>query len=330
MLEQHKDAFLSIRVEGPDVRASRIRLEDFLHLGKNLMRAVERVALVLAGYGDRGRAGRRPEGIREALSLDLVGFTHGSDAAVALFERCQPQQLLEGMDLGREAYEKLLAGVTLIQEHGTVPPGYDRGVLRAVRDMGKLFDHGVSSVNMRLNGTGRDLCAHYTPGVRSRVEAQITKPHKEARSIEGRLMMADFGNSHPRIRIEPAVGRPVRCNFDEDLKESVHENILNFVRATGTAVMDPETNRIRKLKLDDVEPLEYPEGWTYRQGEDESPTAGPFWRVHEIGDLASEQEVQAVGKLEDLLGGWPDEEADDGFEEELRKWRAADTEAVNG
>jgi hypothetical protein len=38
--------------------------------------------------------------------------------------------------------------------------------------------------------------------------------------------------------------------------------------------------------------------------------------------LAREQGVQPVARLEDLMGGWPAEERDDGFEEALMEWRS--------
>lgn len=38
--------------------------------------------------------------------------------------------------------------------------------------------------------------------------------------------------------------------------------------------------------------------------------------------LAREQGVRPVARLEDLLGGWPAEERDDGFEEALMQWRS--------
>lgn len=38
--------------------------------------------------------------------------------------------------------------------------------------------------------------------------------------------------------------------------------------------------------------------------------------------LAREQGVRPVARLEDLMGGWPVEEREDGFEEMLMEWRS--------
>lgn len=40
--------------------------------------------------------------------------------------------------------------------------------------------------------------------------------------------------------------------------------------------------------------------------------------------LARAQGVRPVERLEDLLGGWPEEERTDGFEQAVRRWRQED------
>jgi hypothetical protein len=50
-------------------------------------------------------------------------------------------------------------------------------------------------------------------------------------------------------------------------------------------------------------------------------SAGDFWRRHSLEELARQQGVRPVERLEDLVGGWPEDEIDDGFEEALLRWR---------
>lgn len=47
----------------------------------------------------------------------------------------------------------------------------------------------------------------------------------------------------------------------------------------------------------------------------------------DVFQLAREQGVVPVERLEDLLGGWPSEERGDGFEEALVRWRSLQTQA---
>lgn len=50
---------------------------------------------------------------------------------------------------------------------------------------------------------------------------------------------------------------------------------------------------------------------------------GGFWSSPTMEELAKMQNVRPVERLEDLIGGWPVEELQDGFEEELARWRQA-------
>lgn len=50
---------------------------------------------------------------------------------------------------------------------------------------------------------------------------------------------------------------------------------------------------------------------------------GDFWSGYTLEDLARMQNVRPVERLEDLIGGWPVEELQDGFEEGASSLAAA-------
>jgi hypothetical protein len=50
-------------------------------------------------------------------------------------------------------------------------------------------------------------------------------------------------------------------------------------------------------------------------------TDGSFWSDPSLQELAQVQGVRLVQKLEEVLGGWPETDLDDGFESEFRRWR---------
>ena len=54
-----------------------------------------------------------------------------------------------------------------------------------------------------------------------------------------------------------------------------------------------------------------------------SAAAGSFWETPTIDELAARQGVQPVRALHDVMGGWPEEELDDGFEQAVVAWRRA-------
>jgi hypothetical protein len=59
-----------------------------------------------------------------------------------------------------------------------------------------------------------------------------------------------------------------------------------------------------------------------------SPTArrGEFWKSVSIDELPACQGVQAIRSLDDILGGWPEEEFEDGFEADIANARTASLE----
>lgn len=65
-------------------------------------------------------------------------------------------------------------------------------------------------------------------------------------------------------------------------------------------------------------PLPFPDGTAVRV---EPIAASGFWQALSLGELARQQCVAEPKTVEDLLGGWPAEDREDGFEEALVRWR---------
>src|SRR5712692_10500725 len=234
------NTFFVVKLEGPGVKPGRVRLDDFLRLGQEVLRAVERVSLVLQGSAESQRAGRRPQDIRSAISLDVVEVTHGSPSAVIRFERSEPQVSIPDTDLGLDAFEKFVHGLSVLISNGEAyPAGYDAGVLLAIRDAGRLFDRGVDRIEFSLAHHVRPLRVVYDRDGYTRIQKRILGPQINKRTIEGRLLMADFKERGSRFRVHPSSGDPVICLFDESLRDEVYRSILHFVRVTGEAKEDP-------------------------------------------------------------------------------------------
>ena len=51
------------------------------------------------------------------------------------------------------------------------------------------------------------------------------------------------------------------------------------------------------------------------------PPMAEFWHRASFEDIARRQGIRPVERLEDLLGGWPEDEVNDGFEVALERWR---------
>jgi hypothetical protein len=59
---------------------------------------------------------------------------------------------------------------------------------------------------------------------------------------------------------------------------------------------------------------------------DEAPASSrdAFWTSRTLEELAKEQGVRPISDIGELMGGWPKDEIDDGFEDAVRAWRQGD------
>jgi hypothetical protein len=317
------EPFLKIRFDGIAVGPGRIPVPHLLRFLANLNKALQRTGRVLLGEAESVRPGRQPDSIKSELELDLVLLTHGSPSAVLGFERRQEQTSLPGMDFGQEILEKALTGLDYVQKNDdTLPPGFDAGVLMAWRDVGILFHQGIEQISISLNHREIPLTARFTPEGFSRIQERIKGPQTNIRTIEGRLLMADFKEHGTRCRVHPSAGEPVLCLFDEAQKDEVLENILCFVRIVGEAKEDAVTGKIASIRIHDIERLEDKENEAIDLLPQGTPISRSFWESPSLDELAQAQNVMPVTDVESLLGGWPGD-AKDGFEEEICRIRHA-------
>ena len=314
---------LKIRFDGDAVGPGKIPVSHLLIFLSNLNKALQRTGRVLLGAGDSVCRGQPPHNITEEVKLDLVLLTHGSSAAVLGFERRQESPSFPAMDFGLEILEKAIGGLEAVQKdeaEGGLPTGYDPGVLMAWRDVGKLFSQGIDKIEFTFNHQEKTVQTRFTPNGVSRIQERIKGPQINIRTIEGRLLMADFKEHGTRFRVHPSVGDPVLCLFDEGQKDEVLENILQYVRIVGEAKEDPVSQKITNIKIHDIECLEDRQDEAADLLPQGTPILRAFWESPTLEDLARSQNVQPMADVRALFGTWPGEE-NDGFEaviDELR------------
>ena len=315
------DPLLKIRFDGKAVGPGRIPVAHLLHFLGNLNKALQRTGRVLTGETESVRRGPQPRSIKEEVALDLVLLTQGSQAAVLGFDRRQTELSLPSMDIGLEILESALKGLSAVQQaDDTLPPGYDAGVLMAWRDAGTLFSQGIEKIEFTLNHQQQTLSTIYTPKGFSRIQDRIKGPQTNVRTIEGRLLMADFKEHGTRCRVHPSVGEPVLCLFDEAQKDEVLENILHYVRIVGEAKEDPISGKITSIKIHDIERLEVREGESTNLLPQGTPISRDFWESPTLDELAEAQGVKQMINVRALFGTWPGE-IDDGFEDFIDELR---------
>lgn len=311
------DPLLKIRFGGEAVGPGRIPVSHLLSFLTNMNKALQRTGRVLAGKADSVRRGPQPRSIREEIALDLVLLTPGSPAAVLGFERRQTHAALPGMDIGIDILEKALDGLTAVQTaDDMLPPGYDTGVLMAWRDAGTLFSQGITSIDFTLNRRGTPLTTNLSPAGVTRIQERIKGPQTNIRTIEGRLLMADFKEHGTRCRVHPSAGEPVLCLFDEAQMDEVLDDMLRYVRIVGEAKEDPLTGKIASIKIHDIERLEDRESEAADLLPQGTPISRSFWESPTLEELAQTQNVRPMADVRALFGTWPGA-TDDGFEQEI-------------
>jgi len=324
----NKEPLLKIRFEGPDVGPGRIPVTHLLRFLKNLNKAFQRTGRVLQGDSESVRPGPQPSSITDEVSLDLVLLTHGSPAAVLGFQRRQTEPSLPAMDIGLDILDKTISGLSAVQgQDEALPDGCDIGVLMAWRDMGTLFSKKIDSIEFTMNHRESPKAISFTPTgftrIQERIQEHIGGPQVNIRTIEGRLLMADFKEHGKRCRVHPSVGDPVLCLFDEEQKEEVLENILHYVRIIGEAKADSATGRITSIKIHDIERLEERENEERDLLPQGTPIPRDFWESTTLDELAQAQNIAPMDNVRALFGTWPGE-LDDGFEVAIDELRHAD------
>lgn len=74
------------------------------------------------------------------------------------------------------------------------------------------------------------------------------------------------------------------------------------------------------------QPLPLPEGSPVRIELLDSPQS-VFWQSPTLDELANRQGIAPPTTVDELLGGWPADELDDGFETAVRTWRGTELES---
>ena len=75
------------------------------------------------------------------------------------------------------------------------------------------------------------------------------------------------------------------------------------------------------------EPVPFPNGTEVHIEAVLPPVAG-FWEASSLAELAQRQGVSLPTSAEERLGGWPEDELEDGFEDVVASWRQRELEQV--
>lgn len=235
---------LSLRLEGGSADEGRLPLPELLRVGGQLHAVLRDVATVLAS-GSSGQPGRVKRFIEAATKLEVVASPRPGSFVLDLELPATSDDFadeLEGLDLGphlgHNALDALVTGITALDDSATsLPPGFDRGVLRAIEKFRPAMTKGISRITLELSGNGGPETATIDDGKIGTARRLIKQPDEGPAVVEGKLQMVDVGRLECRIDRLPRLS--VTCLFPEHLRNDVLAAITKYVRVAGEGEFQP-------------------------------------------------------------------------------------------
>lgn len=237
---------LSLRLEGGSADEGRLPLPELLRVGGQVHAVLRDVATVLAS-GSSGQPGRVKKFIEAATELEVVAAPRPGSFVLDLELPDTPGNFadeLEGLDLGphlgHNALHALVTGINALDDSATLPPGFDRGVLRAIEKLRPTMTKGINRITLELSGNGDPDIATIDDGRIGTARRLIKQPDKGPAVVEGKLQMVDVGRLECRVDRLPRSS--VTCLFPEHLRNDVLAAITKYVRVAGEGEFQPESD----------------------------------------------------------------------------------------
>lgn len=304
---------LNFKFDGASIRDGRILYDDLSTFISNVSLAVDRIINKMR-TGESVKKGRPFKETQLLSALEVVSLGRGS-FKIGLDLR-RNGHLFPGWDVGEEAIHKMMVGLRAIEVGKPLPVEYDYGVLKALRDAGKIMDRGVELIRINSNTLLGHKRATYTLPIKEEIESKIKRYEYGFIAVEGRLVMLDMEEDRLRCRLRPSVGESFMCSYDEELADQIDKYLRKFVRACGEATFDKDTGKILNLAVKDLESIEETAASTLPP----SPLSS-FWTGKSFEQLASEQAVYPIDNVGGLSGDWPEDEDFDDFLRAVRSSR---------
>jgi len=303
---KHSVPILQLKLLGPGVRRGRVSVPDLIRLCQEAQNVVNKQAEALEGKKTI-HPGPTSGMIQHECTLELVGIK--SNCTTLQFDLAKPQIPFQFTE---EFGAKVVAEVaTTIRSLGKRSQGaIDPGLLLSVYGLSGVAEtRGISSIRWitgRRDGRRRASSVPITKTVRERAAARLSLPQKIIVRIDGILDMADFKPKERRCRIDPPIGASIMCAFGAERENEIYRLLRRPVRVKGVAILQPYTDRIETVQIDEISPLP-----SLALGE------GNFFAKTSIGELAEMQHVKPLKDPSVLSGGIPDDEDVDEFLEAI-------------
>ncbi len=243
---------VTLALDGGPAAEHRVAVTDLLTVAGGVQTALRNVAAVLVQQPS-GQGGRKLKSIEATTELQVVAQPRQSSFALDL-ELAPTQPFLGGEQLfpgiGDAALEALIDGLkALSEDRDTLPPGFDRGVLRNVAAIGKVFRKGYTHVDLGLNGGAPPRSARLDGERVDVVKKLIAKPLRAQASIEGVLQMVDLGARPLECRVDRPYLSSVVCLIPNEWEPEVRAAHGRRVRVEGEGEFEPQSNEPKRIEV---------------------------------------------------------------------------------
>lgn len=139
-------------------------------------------------------------------------------------------------EIPAEVPERLVAGLTVLEERAELPPWFSVPAIETVRKMGKiLYRPGVLGIALTARtSSGADCEVRLTPDTVGHATEAFDGREEALGSVSGILDVVNLRRGQRAVSLYDADERHgVRCTFQEDLLEPVRRYLGSKVRATG-------------------------------------------------------------------------------------------------
>lgn len=308
-----KKPILTLRVKGPSVRSGRISIPDLVRICLEAQNSINRQAEAKEGFKTI-HPGPVKDSIRKGCTLDLIRIGKGS--TTLSFISAESQERLGFPDertFASEVIGDLAQTIKSIGNGKGKDIEVDAGVLQGLYGFGSIADgKRITEIEWIAPKVGahRRIAGKVNKVVRERVAARLSSPRKQTAQVDGVLDMADFKPNELKCRIDPAIGTPVLCTFEERDSGLVQSLLREPVRVLGEGTFQAYTQRLESLHIKTIERLP-----SLSLGE------GNYYAESSLVDLAASQKVKPLKSAVDLSGGFPSDENIDQFLDEIYKAR---------
>jgi hypothetical protein len=305
-----RQSVLELKVHGPAVRSGRIAVPDLIGICQEMQNAISRQAEAIEGRKTihPGPIGKT---IQEECTLELIAIKKGTTTLQFDVAKSQARLFRDAPTLASEVVAELAQTIKSFS-NGSSGDLYNEvapGVLNSLYNLGELAsNHRISKIDWispRIAGHKR-ISAPLTKTVTAKIATQLSRPRQVPVVIEGILDMADFRPNDRKCRIDPALGTPTTCEFDEDLENTVFNLLRKPARVTGAGMLPPYGEKPDVIRIHTIDPLP-----SLELGRE------MFYASLSIQDLAAAQNVKPLESTADLATKVPTDEDVDAMIEEI-------------